>query len=286
MEKPRSPITLFLLVGSLLLTSPLLAQAGGTIIGRVTFSGKVPAPKEFTFSKFPNTEFCKKNGQKSEDGEIRLLTEVEVTKDGGLKNAIVSVRDVKEKNWLKSKKLVKLCESSHQKRMAHACAGVSRTEVVVDKCEFFPYTGAVVNMGRFYVENHDADPNDPKSAKGVLHNPHGHDVLGSRSTTLFNMPLPKKGDSMSERVKMRMAGEGSVMRLQCDQHEFMQAWFLPVENPYYAKVNGDGTFEIKEVPAGKHKILAWHPVAGKVEAELEVPEGGTVEANFDMKGMK
>ncbi len=73
------------------------------------------------------------------------------------------------------------------------------------------------------------------------------------------------------------------MRLQCDQHEFMQSWFLPVENPYYAKVKDDGRFEIKNVPAGKHAILAWHPVAGKVEAEVHVPEGGTVEADFDMK---
>ena len=276
-------ITLSLLMGSLLLTNTLLAHAGGTITGKVTFSGRVPAPKEFTFSKFPNAEFCKKNGQKSEDGEIRLLKEVAVTKDGGLKNAIVSVRDIKEKNWLKSKKLMNLCKSLPQ-RFVQACAGVPRIELVIDMCEFFPYTGVVVNRGRFSVENHDADPDDPKSAQGVLHSPHGFDVLGARSSTLFNIPLPKKGDSLNKRVNMRMTEEGSIMRLQCDQHEFMQAWFLPVDNPHYAKVNEDGTFEISNVPAGIHKILAWHPVAGKVEAKVEVPNEGTVEANFTIQG--
>ena len=251
------------------MTSALLAQAGGTIIVKVTFSGAVPPPKEFSFSKFPNTEFCKKNEKKSEDGETSLLTEVEVTTDGGLINAIVSVRDIKGRNWLKSKKLVKLCTSSFE-RIAQACAGVPRTEVVVDQCEIFPFTGVVVNRGQFYVENHDADPDDPKSAKGVLHSPHGFDVLGSRSSTLFNTPLPKKGDSLNKRLEMRMAKEGSVIRLQCDQHEFMQAWFLPIDNPHYAKVNEDGTYEIMNVPAGKQKILAWHPRAGRMETEIEV----------------
>lgn len=274
-----------LLVGSALLTAPLLAHAAGTITGKVTFSGTVPAPRTFALWKFPNSEFCKQNPNKSEDGESRLLREVEVAEDGGLKHAIVTVREMTDKNWLKSQRLVKLCESSPQ-RMPHACAGVPRTEVVVELCEFLPYTGVVVNRGRFYVENHDADPNDPKAAKGVLHNPHGFDVLQPRATTLFNVPLPKNGDGMNHRINMRMAKDGSVMRLQCDQHEFMQSWFLPVENPYYAQVNEDGTFEIKNVPAGKHRILAWHPVAGQVEREVDVPNGGTVEAHFDIKGKK
>jgi len=71
--------------------------------------------------------------------------------------------------------------------------------------------------------------------------------------------------------------------LQCDQHEFMQGFFLPVENPHYAVVKDDGTFEIKDVPAGKHKLVAWHPFAGKVEAEVDVTEGGTAQANFEIK---
>ena len=59
MRKPYS-LTVSLLAGAALLAVPLVAQAGGTIKGKVTFTGKVPAPKEFAFSKFPNVEFCKK----------------------------------------------------------------------------------------------------------------------------------------------------------------------------------------------------------------------------------
>jgi hypothetical protein len=281
MEKGRS-LALSFLVGSALVMIPLLAHAGGTITGKVTFSGKPTAPKAFALSKFPNSAYCKKNPKRAAEGETHFLTEVAVAGDGGLKNAIVAVRGVQGKDWLKSDKLKQLCESSPH-LMAQACAGVPRTEVIVELCEFVPATGVVVNNGKFSVENHDADPGDPKSVKGVLHSPHGFDVLGARSSTLFNIPLATKGDSLNEKITMRMATEGSVLHLRCDQHEFMQSWFLPVGNPYYAKVKDDGTFEIRNVPAGKHKILAWHPVAGAVEADVEVPEGGTVEANLEIK---
>jgi hypothetical protein len=48
-------------------------------------------------------------------------------------------------------------------------------------------------------------------------------------------------------------------------------------------VHDDGSFEIKDVPAGKHKIVAWHPFAGRVEADVDVPEGGKVEAKLQVK---
>jgi len=250
-----------LLLGGILVAIPLLAQAGGTIKGKVTYSGKPIPPKEFAFSKFPNPAFCKKNPSKKGD-DTRLLKEVEVDGSKGLKNAIVSVRDIKDKGF---------------KYEPHIMAKL---------CEFLPFTSVVVNKGNYEVENTDSDPDDPKSKEGVLHNPHSFDVLGAKSATIFNIALSKKGDKLDKKIKMRMARKGSVLRLQCDQHEWMQAWSLPVKNGYFGTTGGDGTFEIKDVPAGKHKLLAWHPVAGNVQAEVEVKDGATVEVNFDIKKKK
>lgn len=152
---------LALLLGGVLLTTPLPAEAGGTVTGRVTYVGKVPPAKEFVFKKFPNTDFCKTNPKRSADGTIRLLREVEVMKGRGLKHAIVSLRDVTDTEWTNT---------------------YQRTEVVAEKCEWLPFTGVVVNKAGFYVENHDADPSDPKSKKGVLHNPQW--VRGARGEVL------------------------------------------------------------------------------------------------------
>ena len=269
--RKRQSLTLSLIVGSAMLAAPMIAQAGGTIKGKVTFNGKVPPPKEFAFSKFPNVDFCKQNTSKSADGETRLLKEVQVDGSKGLKDAVISVRDIKDKAWT----------GGFKKAPAQ--------NVTAELCEFHPFTGVVVNKGQFKVENTDADPNDPKSKEGVLHNPHSFDVLGAKSSTLFNIGLAKKGDTLQKPIKMRMAKKGSVMRLQCDQHEFMQSWFLPVSNPFFATSGADGTFEIKDVPAGKHKLLVWHPIAAKnvkkkaIEMEVDVKDGATVEANFDIK---
>ncbi len=254
----RQLLTLSVFLGGLLVAMPLIAQAGGMIKGTITYSGKPIPPKEFAFSKFPNPAFCKKNpSQKGDD--TRLLKEVEVGANKGLKNAIVSVRGLKDKGFQHTPK------------------------VIAKLCEFLPFTGVLLNKGNFIVENTDADPDDPKSKDGVLHNPHSFDVLGARSSTLFNIGLAQKGDKLNKKIKMRMAKKGSVLRLQCDQHEFMQSWFLPVSNAHFGVSGGDGSFEITDVPAGKHKILAWHPVAGNVTMDVDVKDGATATVNFDIK---
>jgi hypothetical protein len=268
----RQSLTLSLLVGGILLAAPLVAQAGGTIKGKVTFTGKVPPPKEFAFSKFPNVDFCKKNTNKSADGETRLLKEVEVDGNKGLKHAVLAVTSITDKDWMKG------------------FAKTPAQKVTADLCEFLPFTGVSVSKGLFYVENNDADPDDPKSKEGVLHNPHSFDQLGARSSTEFNIGLAKKGSSLTKRVKVKMYKKGSVLRLQCDQHEFMQGWYLPVTNPFYATSGADGTFEIKDVPAGKHTVAVFHPKVAKMArgkkamtVEVEVADGGTAEANFVIK---
>src|SRR5438067_13868362 len=82
------------------LMAPMTSWAGGTVEGKVSFSGKPPAPKEFLFSKFPNLKFCVKNENKNAKGEKRLLHEVQVGKDGSLKNAVVAVTGIKDDKFM------------------------------------------------------------------------------------------------------------------------------------------------------------------------------------------
>ena len=246
--------------------APLTSFAGGTISGKVTYAGKAEQ-KEFLFSKFPNPKFCPQNPNKSlMDGDKRLLKTIEVGKDGGLKHAVVAVIDVEDKAFMD---------------------GYAGTEVVAEFCEFLPFAGVVVNNKSFKVENHDADPDDPKSLQGVLHNPHSFVVKGTSSATGFNIALAKKGDKLDKPVVFRGGAEkDGFYRLQCDQHEFMQGFFLPVSSPHFAVVTDDGTFEIKDVPAGKHKVIAWHPFAAKgkkIEFEVDVAEGATATLKAEIK---
>ena len=248
------------------LAAPMTSWAGGTVEGKVSFAGKAPAPKEFLFSKFPNPKFCIKNENKDAKGEKRLLHEVQVGKDGGLKNAVVAVMGIKDEKFQ---------------------ADFKGQDITAKLCEFLPYTGVVVaNQSSFRVMNTDADADDPKSVKGVLHNPHSFEVKGPASTTIFNIALPEKDKGLDKPIKLRKADQGSVFKLICDQHEFMQFWALPVTSPHYAVVGEDGKFEIKNVPAGKYKVVAWHPILNKgvpIEQEIEVKDGAEAKAKFEFK---
>ena len=91
--------------------------------------------------------------------------------------------------------------------------------------------------------------------------------------------------------KMVMKGEKyfatpEVIKMQCDIHPWMNAYARAFGHPYatLTLVPGDakdgkyGTYEIKNVPAGKVKVFAWHEKAGYLGKgaggeEVTLPDG-------------
>ena len=140
-----------------------------------------------------------------------------------------------------------------------------------------------VNGKNIRVVNHDADPGDAKAAKGVAHTVRAYEVLKPRSKPLFSVGLPIKGSKLNKPVKMKMWKNGSIVRLTCDQHEWMRSFLLPNQNPYYGKVDENGAFSIDNLPPGKHSIVAWHPKLGRMKQTVEVTEGDSTEVNFEFK---
>jgi len=62
----------------------------------------------------------------------------------------------------------------------------------------------------------------------VVHNPHAFEVMGSGRRTLWNIGLPDQGSKLEKEVRVR---RGNVIKLECDQHDFMHSWTRVVESP-------------------------------------------------------
>jgi len=261
---------LFVAVASAAYTEAPVPE-GGTLSGKVSFKGAQPAPEKFAFSKFPQAKFCSQvdsDGKPGSGEGNRIRQDVKV-KNGGLADVVVYITNVTSGKTMK----------------------MAPTEIEADNCRFLIKGGASKSVGVIFndktaggvsVTNLDADPSDPKTAAGVLHNPHGYSMVGTMSTTIFNKPIPTKGQAIKEMVKpIWFKKPGAFMKVECDQHNYMNVWALPVENPYYAIVGDDGTFSIDQVPPGKYVVKAFHPKLGFKESQIEVAAKGKATANFE-----
>jgi hypothetical protein len=90
----------------------------------------------------------------------------------------------------------------------------------------------------------------------IFHNPH---FFNARNSSLMNIPMPGGSQEIDHKY-LQTAGknEKGVMRLQCDLHSSMNAYWAGFDHPYFAVTDADGKFEISGVPPGKYTLVAWH----------------------------
>jgi len=121
-------------------------------------------------------------------------------------------------------------------------------------------------------------------------------VLSDDSVAHNTHTYPAKNDAVNSGVapgdregKLSFAyrkAEAAPLSVKCDYHTWMTAWHLPVDHPYAAVTDANGSFSIAELPAGKHTFVVWHEaVDGNfVERKLvvDVKSGETTELQIDL----
>jgi hypothetical protein len=140
------------------------------------------------------------------------------------------------------------------------------TPVLLDQkgCEYHPYIGALQTGQKLLVRN--SDP--------VLHNIHPTPaVAGNREQNVAQLPKSKD-------MTFTFPKEEVLLRIKCDVHPWMFAYFGVVDHPFYAVTGEDGTFKLTGLPPGKYTIEAYHRKGGKQTAEVEVPATGAKEQDF------
>ncbi|CAI2718534.1 carboxypeptidase-like regulatory domain-containing protein [Nitrospina watsonii] len=229
---------------------------GGSISGVVTLKGDAPEPIMEDLNKGKNVEFCATHPD-TQEGNVRPRHKV-VANGGKLKNTVVFIEDIsKGKAW------------------------PGPINFDFKNCDIEPKVAVVrrpprgVREGLVSITNQDPD---------ILHNPHGYSVMGARRKTLFNKPLPSKGDvaDVTKNLMRMRPGRDQHFFLQCDQHNFMEADARVVWNPYFTVSSDDGSFKIDQIPAGKYKVTAWHPYVGTVTKEVTVSGGADAKQDFEL----
>ena len=112
----------------------------------------------------------------------------------------------------------------------------------------------------------------------VLHNIHAWERIGDRGRTLFNLGQPPEKEVITQAVRPR---RGNQIRLECDAHDFMQAWIFAADSPYAVVTGEDGTFEIDDIPRGEFTLKIWHPFLGIREQSVTLGARESSEVEFD-----
>ena len=108
--------------------------------------------------------------------------------------------------------------------------------------------------------------------------PLAHNVFSISDVKRFNLGLYPKGV-----VRRLRFDEPGIVQLLCNVHLEMSGFIVVVKNPYFTRVNPDGTYRIDGVPAGRHRVRCWHESRGPVEQTVDVPADGTARRDFRLQ---
>jgi plastocyanin len=114
------------------------------------------------------------------------------------------------------------------------------------------------------------------------------DFLNSDRTyhNVFSLSKAKRFDlgryprSQTRSVRFDRPG---VVRVFCDIHSHMSAFILVFAHRYFAVTEPDGTYRIDRVPAGSYSLVAWNEGQERETRPVDVPAGGSVEADFTLR---
>lgn len=145
-----------------------------------------------------------------------------------------------------------------------AHAGTTGAAVVNERCRFSPRVQ--ITRPNAAITTSSKDP--------ILHTTNTS-MAGGKG--LFNVALPVPGITVTKALN----GAGLV-RVVCNTHPWMRGYIVVTEE--MAAVSGaDGTFMLKDVPAGRYELRIWHETLAAAPQNVTVTAGQIVQVQIQMR---
>lgn len=167
--------------------------------------------------------------------------EVVVNKNGTLQNVLVYVKD----------------------GLAGKTFPPSTEKFVFDQkgCMYTPHVLGIQTGQELEVRN--SDP--------TLHNVHSLSKLNPQ----FNLGQPKQGMKFTKKFD-----KPETFKVKCEVHSWMGAYIGVFNHPFFCVTGDDGSFTLKNLPAGEYTIEAWHEKYGTQSMKVTVGAAEKKTADF------
>jgi len=223
-------------------TSVSAVDGWGSVSGKILWKGELPEP-----------ELLHKKGTKIKDSEVCAVEDVYkndlvVDKDSnGIANIFIYLPKAPKK--------------------IHPDLVEFDDQIVFDQknCGFKPHVLLVRAGQTVEVLNSDSKSHNTQTIP-----------IRNEGKNLLIPPNTKKGNGTLFPMPAR---EFLPIQVKCSLHPWMLAYWLVLDHPYSAVTQKDGSFEIRNLPAGKHSFRVWHERVGYLERKLtvEIADGETTQ---------
>jgi plastocyanin len=139
------------------------------------------------------------------------------------------------------------------------------TPAVIDQngCRYTPHVFGVQVGQDLQILNSD----------NTLHNIHSMAAKNKQ----FNLGMPIQGMKLNKKFE----NPEIMVKMKCDVHPWMSAYIGVLPHPFFSVSGDDGSFSIKDLPAGDYVVEAWHEQYGAKEQKVTVTEGAPATLEFD-----
>ena len=107
--------------------------------------------------------------------------------------------------------------------------------------------------------------------------PFFHNVFSLSRFATFDLGRYRSGTSKSQ-----VLNTPGVVKVFCHLHSQMSAVIMVLDHAWFTIPSDDGTFTIRDIPAGARTVVAWHERIGERRDTVRIAPGGTTRVSFTL----